>query len=153
MLRTCLPLRRSPALTRALRPQLRLSVMRLRRRLANERDPGNALSMSAMAVLGCLHRHGDLTIGELAAARAGPAAEHDQDRQLPSRRAGTSPRRLGADGRQVVVSLTELGLDTLMADRRRRDEWLAKRLRELSADERAVLRQAAPILERLAGTP
>ena len=33
---------------------------------------------------------------------------------------------------------------------RRRDAWLAQRLRELTPDERAVLREAAPILERLA---
>ncbi len=40
--------------------ELRLSVMRLRRRLSNERHPDNALSMGAMAVLGCLFRNGDL---------------------------------------------------------------------------------------------
>ena len=131
--------------------ELRLSVMRLRRRLANERDPDNPLSMGAMAVLGCLYRYGDLTIGELAA----------QERvQPPSMTRTVSALELGGyvargasetDGRQVVVSLTEHGLNTLMADRRRRDEWLAKRLRELSAGERAALREAAPILERLAG--
>ena len=37
----------------------------------------------------------------------------------------------------------------VLADRRRRDAWLACRLRELTPDERAVLREAAPILERL----
>ena len=47
--------------------QLRISVMRLRRRLANERHPDNPLSLGAMAVLGWLHRHGELTVGELAA--------------------------------------------------------------------------------------
>ena len=41
--------------------------MRLRRRLANERDPDNPLSIATMAVLGSLFRHGDLTVGELAA--------------------------------------------------------------------------------------
>ena len=47
--------------------ELRLSVMRLRRRLAGERHPDNVLSMGAMAVLGCLFRNGDLTVGDLAA--------------------------------------------------------------------------------------
>src|SRR3954447_5133792 len=47
--------------------ELRLSVMRLRRRLSNERHPDNPLSMGAMAVLGCLFRNGDLPVGELAA--------------------------------------------------------------------------------------
>ena len=47
--------------------ELRLSVMRLRRRLADERHPDNELSLGAMAVLGALYRNGDLTVGELAA--------------------------------------------------------------------------------------
>jgi hypothetical protein len=33
--------------------------------------------------------------------------------------------------------------------RRRRDAWLAKRLKELTPQERATLRAAAPILEKL----
>ncbi|MGH3308184.1 MAG: MarR family transcriptional regulator, partial [Nocardioides sp.] len=47
--------------------ELRFSVMRLRRRLANERHPDNELSLGAMAVLGCLYRNGELSVGELAA--------------------------------------------------------------------------------------
>jgi DNA-binding MarR family transcriptional regulator len=148
-----------PSVERAVRSdsglasELRLSVMRLRRRLANERDPGNELSMNSMAVLGCLHRHGAMTIGSL--------ATHEQV-QPPSMTRTVSALAEGgyvaraaseADGRQVVVSLTDLGLETLLADRRRRDEWLAKRLRELDPEERAVLRQAAPILEKLASRP
>ena len=54
------------------------------------------------------------------------------------------------DKRLVLVSLTERGTAIVLADRRRRDHWLAQRLRELTPDERAVLREAAPILERLA---
>jgi DNA-binding MarR family transcriptional regulator len=54
------------------------------------------------------------------------------------------------DRRQVVIELAEKGGATLAADRRRRDAWLARRLRELTPEERSVLRKAAPILERLA---
>jgi hypothetical protein len=49
-----------------------------------------------------------------------------------------------------VVALSEKGAQILAADRRRRDAWLAQRLRELTPDERTLLRQAAPIIERLA---
>src|SRR5689334_15727377 len=49
-----------------------------------------------------------------------------------------------------VGQLSEKGSKTLAKDRQRRDAWLALRLRELTPEERAVLRQAAPILERLA---
>jgi DNA-binding MarR family transcriptional regulator len=50
----------------------------------------------------------------------------------------------------VVIELAAKGAETLEVDRRRRDAWLAQRLRELTPEERSVLRRAAPILERLA---
>lgn len=130
--------------------ELRLSVMRLRRRLAAERHPDNELSMNAMAVLGALHRHGDLTIGELAGHECvQPPSMTRMVNQLEQ--GGYVVRRPhDTDGRQVLVSLSDPGRRTLLADRARRDEWLAQRLRELAPDERAVLRAAAPILEKLA---
>jgi DNA-binding MarR family transcriptional regulator len=130
--------------------ELRLSVMRLRRRLANERHPDNPLSMGAMAVLGCLFRHGDLTVGELAAhERVQPPS---MTRTVNALEVGgyVTRRAHETDGRQVVVALSEQGRTTLLADRARRDAWLARRLRELSSEERDVLRRAAPLLERLA---
>jgi DNA-binding MarR family transcriptional regulator len=130
--------------------ELRLSVMRLRRRLSNERHPDNPLSMGAMAVLGCLFRNGDLTVGELAGhERVQPPS---MTRTVSSLEAGgyVTRRAHETDGRQVVVGLSERGRTTLMADRARRDAWLARRLRDLTHDERDVLRHAAPLLERLA---
>jgi DNA-binding MarR family transcriptional regulator len=130
--------------------ELRLSVMRLRRRLSNERHPDNPLSMGAMAVLGCLFRKGDLTVGELAASeRVQPPSMTRTVNALVE--GGYVTRRAHeTDGRQVVVVLSEQGRTTLLADRARRDAWLARRLHELTPDERAVLRRAAPLLERLA---
>jgi DNA-binding MarR family transcriptional regulator len=130
--------------------ELRLSVMRLRRRLSNERHPDNPLSMGAMAVLGCLFRNGDLTVGELAGhERVQPPS---MTRTVNSLEAGgyVTRRAHETDGRQVVVGLSERGRTTLLADRARRDAWLARRLRELTPDERDVLRRAAPLLEQLA---
>jgi DNA-binding MarR family transcriptional regulator len=130
--------------------ELRLGVMRLRRRLAHERDPHNELSMGAMSVLGCLYRNGELSIGELASQeRVQPPS---MTRTVSALEEGgyLARRAHDTDRRQVLVSLTEKGRTTLLADRRRRDEWLSRRLRDLSADERAVLRKAAPILQRLA---
>jgi DNA-binding MarR family transcriptional regulator len=53
------------------------------------------------------------------------------------------------DRRQVVLTVTEDGRTVVLRARRRRDEWLAKRLKELTPQERAQLRAAAPILEKL----
>jgi DNA-binding MarR family transcriptional regulator len=129
--------------------QLRLSVMRLRRRLASERHPDNELSLNAMAVLGSLHRNGEMTVGELAALeRVQPPSMTRTVKCLEE--AGHVVRRPHeTDGRQVLVSVTETGITMVLADRRRRDAWLARRLGELTPAERAVLREAAPILERL----
>jgi DNA-binding MarR family transcriptional regulator len=53
------------------------------------------------------------------------------------------------DRRQVVLSLTPAGDKLLKEERRRKEAWLAQRLAELTPEEQAILRQAAPILERL----
>lgn len=130
--------------------ELRISVMRLRRRLASERHPDNELAFSTMAVLGCLHRHGDCTVGDL--ARHERVQPPSMTRTVNALEEGgyVTRRPHESDGRQVLVALSDKGRETLLADRRRRDAWLARRLRELTRDERAALRAAAPILERLA---
>jgi DNA-binding MarR family transcriptional regulator len=54
------------------------------------------------------------------------------------------------DGRQVFVSLTAQGLLTLKETRRKRDAWMATRIKGISAEEREVLVRASAILTRLA---
>lgn len=54
-----------------------------------------------------------------------------------------------ADGRQVLVSLTEAGAELLEVTRRARTEWLSALVADIDADERAVLARAARILLRL----
>ena len=130
--------------------ELRLSVMRLRRRLAHERHPDNELSMGAMSVLGCLYRNGEFSIGELAVQELVQPPSMTRTVSALEEAGYVARRAHETDGRQVLVSLTDKGERSVLADRRRRDEWLATRLRDLSTDERAVLRKAAPILQRLA---
>ena len=54
------------------------------------------------------------------------------------------------DRRQVLVALSPQGRALLREDRRRRDAWLAQRMRELDPEDLAVLRQAAQVLHKLA---
>ena len=54
------------------------------------------------------------------------------------------------DGRQVFISLTAQGRSLLGETRRRRDAWMATRLKGISADEREVLVKATAILTRVA---
>ncbi|MGN6782712.1 MAG: MarR family transcriptional regulator [Marmoricola sp.] len=130
--------------------QLRVSVMRLRRRLAAERHPDNELSLGAMAVLGLLFRHdGRLSIGELAQLERVQPPSMTRTVNCLEEGGYVARRPHESDRRQVVVELSEAGRATLLADRARRDAWLTQRLAELTPDERAALRKAAPILERL----
>jgi DNA-binding MarR family transcriptional regulator len=129
--------------------ELRVSVMRLRRRLAAERHPDNELSTSQMAVLGQLYRNGDQTVGDLAAAEQ--VQPPSMTRTVKNLEAGgyVVRRPHDTDRRQVVISLSDQGIATVRADRVRRDAWLARRLAELTPQQRAVLRDAAPILDSL----
>jgi DNA-binding MarR family transcriptional regulator len=54
------------------------------------------------------------------------------------------------DGRQVVIDLTPAAEDLLGAEARAREAWLSGMLQQLTAEERAVLREAAVIIDKLA---
>ena len=132
---------------------LRISVSRLARRLRVERlvpelaEP--ALSDTQLAALATLERHGAMTPGEL--------AEHEKvqppsmtrviaalaDWDLVTRSPDPTDRR------QVILSVTSRGRELVQQVRRRREAWLARRLAELTPQERAALLAAAPILEKL----
>lgn len=130
--------------------ELRLSVMRLRRRLAAERDPANQLSMGQLAILGALYRNGEQTVGELAAHERVQPPSMTRTVTCLAEDGYVERRSHPSDGRQVVVALTDEGRSVLLADRAKRDEWLARRLARLSTEERDALRRATPILQRLA---
>ena len=130
--------------------ELRLSVARLSRRLRSERDPRNPLSVASLSALGILFREGECTVGALAAhERVQPPSMTRTVNCLVED--GYVVRRPNeSDGRQVLVDITDQGREILLADRRRRDAWLTQRLRELSPAERALLREAAPLIQKLA---
>lgn len=138
-----------PTATTELASSLRIGVMRLARRLRAERaDTG--LTLTQLATLASLERLGPTSPSQLAA--------HEKVRPPSMTRVLASLEELGlvwrtdhpTDGRQVVVSITEPARVLLHQDRRRREEWLARGLAELTPDERVLLRRAASVLDRLA---
>ena len=133
----------------ALASELRTTVMRLARRLRNQRTD-DSLSLSQIAALGTLVRHGPLTPSELAAhERVQPPSMTRLVAKLED--AGLVTRTdHPTDGRQVLVAISPTGLELIKADRRRRDAWLAQRLRDLPPEDRDVLHRAAEILGRIA---
>jgi DNA-binding MarR family transcriptional regulator len=107
------------------------------------------VGIGGLSVLALLLREGELTIGELARAeRVKPPSMTRTVACLEAESLVTRRPHL-TDGRQVVIAISEAGEALITADRRRRDAWLARCLRDLTPHERSVLRQAAPILERL----
>jgi DNA-binding MarR family transcriptional regulator len=138
-----------PATDTALASTLRLAVMRLARRMRSERAD-TALTLTQIAALAMLERHGPLTPRELAAAeRVTPPSMTRIAASLEA--AGLATRTdHPSDGRQVLLAVSDEGVALLREDRRRRDAWLAQRLRELDQADRDVLRQAAQVLDRLA---
>ena len=108
-----------------------------------------ALSDTQLAALATLERHGAMSPGDL--------AEHEKvqppsmtrviaalvDWELVTRAAHPTDRR------QVILTVTPEGRSLVQRVRRRKEAWLARKLAALSPQERATLREAAPILEKL----
>jgi DNA-binding MarR family transcriptional regulator len=126
---------------------LRETVGRVLRRLRAEPGP----PIGQLAVLSRLDREGPASISDLAAAdRMRPQSMAQTVRDLED--AGLVSRRPDpADGRRHFVELTDAGLQTLLATRARREDWLTQALdRELDADQRELLRRAVALLNRVA---
>ncbi|MCF6744142.1 MarR family transcriptional regulator [Blastococcus sp. KM273128] len=136
--------------TAALAHELRLAVMRFSRRLRNQRVD-TSVTLTHLAALSTLKRHGPMSPGELAA--------HERVQPPSMTRVVVALENAGlvtrtphpTDGRQVIIELTPAAEEMLSAEAQAREAWLASRLQELTAEERAVLREAAEIMDKLAG--
>ena len=138
-------LRTSNGLAHALRP----AVMRLARRLRQMQDESLGLNPNQLSALAVLLNSGDQLMGELAAQeKVRPPSMTRIVNSLEAR--GFVARRPDPrDHRHCLVSLTESGRQVLLANRRRRDQWLAVRIAELDPAEREVLRRAVAVLEKV----
>ena len=133
--------------TNRLASELRIVLGQLMRRLRAE----HRFPFTQGAVLGRLDREGTRSIGDLAVAeRVRPQSMTQTISDLESD--GLIARRADpADGRRILVELTEGGRRTLAADRRQREGWLANAIAEdLSGAEQQVLMRAVTLLRRLA---
>jgi DNA-binding MarR family transcriptional regulator len=108
-----------------------------------------SLSDTQLAALAVLEKHAAMTPGELADhEKVQPPSMTRVIAVLEERNLVMRAPHL-TDRRQVMLTVTEEGRALVAEARHRRDAWLAKRLKELTLDERAVLRAAAPILEKI----
>jgi DNA-binding MarR family transcriptional regulator len=135
----------------ALASRLRLAVVRLNRRLRAQRDAEAVVTLTQLSAMASLHRHGPMTPGELATCeRVQPPSMTKVIAALTERGfVDRSPHP--TDGRQTVVALTEAGRDYVDAEVSARERWLEAQLAQLTSDERALLRRAVDIIDRITG--
>lgn len=134
--------------------RLRLVVVRTARRLRQESGGvGPALSPTLTAALATIDRCGPLTPSALAEVEriqrptATRIVARLEQHGLVSR--ASDP----GDGRVSLVEITREGRALMKRIRSRKNEYLAKRLRTLTPQERETLTTAAELLERLLEDP
>ncbi|MET0699139.1 MAG: MarR family transcriptional regulator [Mycobacterium sp.] len=127
---------------------LSLAVVRLARQLRFRR-PESPVSLSQLSALSTLLKEGSMT----------PSALADRERVRPPSmtRVIAALADLGlvartahpVDGRQVLVSVSDAGVDLVDTERRASQEWLRRRLAQLNNEERATLLRAADLMSSI----
>ena len=115
-------------------------------------DDGD-LGATSTAALATVRKRGPVTLGELAACeQVAPPTMTKVVEKLESR--GFVTRRVDPDDRRVArVTVTTAGTRYLERTRARRTAWLAARLGELDAEQRAQLTSTIELLEAIIGEP
>jgi DNA-binding MarR family transcriptional regulator len=128
---------------------LRPSLLRLTRIIRNQRVD-MSVTLTQLSAMGTLRKQGPMSAGELASCeRVQPPSMTKVLANLEERglvRRESHPN----DKRQAIMSITEEGIALLDSERRSRDAWLSQRLAQLTPEERAVIRNAVPVFDKLA---
>jgi len=127
---------------------LRLSLLRAARRLRSQRV-NTAVTLSQLSALATVGKCGPLSAGEIAAIeRVQPPS---MTKILASLETSGWVERSSQpeDRRQSIIAITEAGRELLAEETRARDQWLAKRLVEFSAEDLRKLGEAVEVLDRL----
>src|SRR4051794_19028845 len=128
--------------------RLRMAIVRTSRRLRQEAaTESGGLTPTATAALASIERQGPLTPSELAELER--VKRPTVTRTLGClERAGLIERTPDpADGRSSLVAINTEGRERLRRLRGRKNAYLARRMRELSAEDVEALERAARILE------
>lgn len=131
----------------ALASQLRIAVARTARTL--RREAGEGITPTLMCALATIEHHGPMTVGAL--------AEHERVTKPTVTRTVHALVDQGLvvrtgdldDGRVAWLTLSADGRRLVQRVRRRKDEYLARRLRGLEPAEIEALQRAADVLARI----
>ena len=128
---------------------LRPSLLRLTRTVRNQRVD-LSVTLTQLSAMATLQKRGAMSAGELA------ACEKVQPPSMTKVLANLEERGLvrrdahPGDRRQAIMSITPAGIELLDSERRSRDAWLSQHLARLTPDERQLLRDVVPVLDKLA---
>jgi len=137
------------ATTAELATVLRPALLRLTRQIRIQRAD-TSITLTQLSALGALEKCGPMSPGELA------TYERVQPPSMTKILAGLEERGLvhrtthPTDRRQAIIELTESAHELIDSERRSRDAWFSQRLVTLSEDERTLLRNVVPVLDKLA---
>ncbi|HWB68462.1 MAG TPA: MarR family transcriptional regulator [Solirubrobacterales bacterium] len=128
--------------------RLRLAVVRTARRLRQEAaGEATGLTPTSTSALSTIERHGPLTPSELAAAERVRRPTVTRTLGCLEREGLVERTPDPADGRSSLVAVNADGRERLRRLRGRKNAYLAKRMRDLPAEDLAALERAAEILE------
>jgi DNA-binding MarR family transcriptional regulator len=130
--------------------QLRLSVVRLNRRLRSQRTD-ETVSLTQISAMATLNRCGPMTPSELAASERVRPPSMTRVIAALEEEGMVSRRDHPTDGRQSIIELSPAGAELLAAEASAKERWLDKRLAELTETERVTLARATEIIDRMAG--
>jgi DNA-binding MarR family transcriptional regulator len=127
---------------------LAIAVVRLTRHLRGRRA-ASPVSLTQLSALATLHREGPMTPGAIA------SRERVQPPSMT--RVIASLADLGmvkrephpTDGRQVIVTLSQSGVDVVVDEANAREEWLRAQLKRLDDEQMVTLREAVGIIESI----
>jgi len=127
-----------------------MAIVRTARRLRQEAaGEVGGLTPTAAAALATIERHGPLTPSELAEVERVKRPTATRTLRALSEAGLVERTPDPEDGRSAVVSITATGRERLRRLRGRKNAYLARRMRDLPAEDLATLDRAAEILERM----
>jgi DNA-binding MarR family transcriptional regulator len=130
--------------------QLRTAIVRTARRLRQEAAAETTgLTPTSIAALATIERHGPMTPSEIAAIERVKRPTITRTLGCLEREGLIDRSADPEDGRSALVSVNGAGRERLRRLRGRKNAYLARRMRDLSAEEVETLERAAEILERM----
>lgn len=131
---------------------LRNAIVRTARRLRQEgAEETGGMTATAVSALATINRSGPLTPSEIADIERVKRPSMTRTLGYLEREGLIERTQDPTDGRSFLVAINDAGRERMARLRRRKNAYLARRLRDLDPEEVETLARAAELLERMRG--